>query len=288
MKVLCFGEIIWDINKGNATLGGAPLNVAGHLAQLGAEAIILSAVGEDEYGGEALKRAALLGIDTSFVHLLKAYETGKAFIELKEGIPSYHFNEKASWDAIELTTAELERLKSCSFDAIVFGTLAQRGETTSSTLKQLFQKLKASYWFFDVNLRLSFYNEEIITAGLKRADILKMNDEEVPIIFEITGCKNYSDLAAMYNLKTILVTKGKHGSECYENGEIVHQGCAKVKVVDSIGAGDSLSAAFLYFKYKGEPLHSCLSKASRLADYVVSQKGAIPQYSEDIKTKLLL
>lgn len=288
MKALCFGEILFDVFKEEKKIGGAPLNVAGHIRRLGGDSEIISALGLDELGDEASRYLEKLEVGTKYVKRVKE-ETGKAIISLKDGIPSYVFNFPAAWDRIFLTEEDKENLRNESYDVFVFGSLAQRQEESRRSLSWLLENINAKYIFFDVNLRLDFYDRDIIEAGIKKADILKMNDEEVPVIRDLLGMEDEDFIARLmkkYDLKMVLLTCGKDGTYLHLKDKVLHQEIRKVKVVDTVGAGDSLSSGFLYYLASGEDLDKVLRKASYLADYVVQHQGAIPEYEENFQKEL--
>ena len=289
MKALCFGEILWDINGDKRTLGGAPLNVAGHIRRLGGDSLIVSAVGSDELGDLTLSAIDDLGVDRRYVRR-SVHGTGVAEVTLEEGIPSYSFNDPAAWDDVTLSDSDLAVLSSERFDAVVYGTLSARHDQTRHALFALLDSVNSAEFFFDVNIRLSFYSDGLIRDGLERATILKMNDEEVPIVASAIGCDEQSLMKALFRfprLRRIIVTCGKDGSYCYgKDGDIAHAGTGKVCVVNTVGAGDSLSAAFLYFTASGLPSAQALSKAAEVADYVVTEDGAIPEYDEELRKRL--
>ena len=289
MDCLCFGEVLWDVFGEKRTLGGAPLNVAGHFARLGGHAAVISCIGNDELGKLTVEAMDKLSIDRRFVHVDEDGITGRAFVSLKDGIPSYRFDDPSAWDKIVLSEAEKGEISSMRWDVFVFGSLAQRNKVSRSTLEYLLDNIKAEVVFFDVNLRLDFYNAEIIRHGIEKADILKMNDEEVPIVCELLGIESdnpVSSLMDLYSLKAVLITRGKAGSDIYYEKGVYHQGSKKVSVVDTVGAGDSLSAGFLFFLTKGDSVPDALAKASMLADYVVQHAGAIPEYDGNLKKQL--
>lgn len=289
MKVLSFGEILWDINGDKRTLGGAPLNVAGHVHRLGGDSLIVSAVGDDELGYLTLSAIDELGVDRSLVRL-SSDPTGVAMVRLDDGIPSYSFNDPAAWDDIRLDDAALSNISSVRLDAVVYGTLAARHGATRSALISLLDAADSAEFFFDVNIRLSFYSDSVIRAGLERSTILKMNDDEVPVVAAAIGCSERDIIRALFSfprLGRILITRGKDGSYCYtRDGRSIHAGTGDVKAIDTVGAGDSLSAAFLYFLSAGCGEEEALRKASLLADYVVTRPGAIPEYDESIRKML--
>ncbi len=291
MDCLCFGEILWDVFGEKRTLGGAPLNVAGHFSRLGGHAAVISCLGDDELGRLTIEAMDKLSVDRRFVHVDKDGVTGRALVTLKDGIPSYRFDDPCAWDKIVLSDEENAEITSRSWNVFVFGTLAQRSEASRNSLNYLLDHIRADVIFFDVNLRLDFYNKEIIKRGIEKADILKMNDEEVPIVCALLGLEGDNpvpSLIDMYCLKAVLVTRGKDGSDIYYKNGVYHQDSRKVPVVDTVGAGDSLSAGFLFFLTMGDSVPDALAKASMLADYVVQNAGAIPEYDSDLRKQLNL
>lgn len=289
MKALCFGEILWDVNGSERTLGGAPLNVAGHIRRLGGNSYMASAVGRDELGSLTLSAIDSLGVDRRLVHL-SDNPTGIAEVTLSDGIPSYAFNDPAAWDDINMTEDDMSFLASQSFDAIVYGTLAARHSSSRMALFAILDSIDSREFFFDVNIRLSFYSDELIMEGLKRATILKMNDEEIPAVASALGCgkeRVIERLFQMPRLGKVIVTCGKEGAYCYErNGFCVHADAGSAEVVSTVGAGDSLSAAFLFFSSLGYDASQSLERAAKVAEFVVTEPGAIPEYPENLKKKL--
>ena len=278
MDFISFGEILFDVFPDKATLGGAPLNVAGHLTKLGLNGAILSAVGNDELGKRALNEIEALGLSTDMIATLD-YETGKAIITLNGKNAEYEFNDSCAWDNIPLQALPE------NVTLIYYGTLAQRGNS-KNTLKELLNSVQSQHRFFDVNIRKHFYSDEIIKEGVENATILKLNDEEVDIVLdalkiEMRGYRGLEELFKEYNLDLILLTKGKEGTMCYKN-KWYRVPCAPVEVVDTVGAGDSLSAGFLASYIKTGDLEKSLLFGSHIADYVVTKRGAIPEYDDNL------
>ena len=278
MDFISFGEILFDVFPDKATLGGAPLNVAGHLTKLGLNGAILSAVGNDELGKRALNEIEALGLSTDMIATLD-YETGKAIITLNGKNAEYEFNDPCAWDNIPLQALPE------NVTLIYYGTLAQRGNS-KNTLKELLNSVQSQHRFFDVNIRKHFYSDEIIKEGVENATILKLNDKEVDIVLdalkiEMRGYRGLEELFKEYNLDLILLTKGKEGTMCYKN-KWYRVPCAPVEVVDTVGAGDSLSAGFLASYIKTGDLEKSLLFGSHIADYVVTKRGAIPEYDDNL------
>lgn len=286
MNFLSFGEILFDVFPDKQVIGGAPLNVSAHLTKLGLKGGIISAVGDDELGKEALKTVKDFNIDTKYVGISK-FETAKATITLVDKNADYTFNDPSAFDDIRITN-ELPS----STDLLYFGTLASRREVSGKTLEQVLKTVKAREIFFDVNIRKSFYSKELLEFGIVNSTILKMNEDEVPITAkELSLSKEEviftKELFEEYpNLKLILITKGKHGTWLYSKDKVLHQGCSDVKVVDTVGAGDSFSAGFLYAYLLTGKKEKALKIGSLLADFVVTQKGANPSYSDELENTI--
>ena len=283
MDFLSFGEILFDVFPDKATLGGAPLNVAGHMTKLGLKGAILSALGDDDYGKRAMEEIKALGMDTSFISTTP-FETGKAMITLNGKNADYEFNSPCAWDNIPyLPLPEKVSL-------IYYGTLAQRSEGSRETLKRVLREVSSDHRFFDVNIRKHFYSDGIIREGVEAATILKLNDEEEEIVLSSLGIKErglsgLEKLYREYSLDLILLTCGKDGTMCYKD-KWYRVPCASVPVVDTVGAGDSLSAGFLAQYIKTGDLERSLIAGSHIADFVVTQRGAIPEYDEELKSYL--
>lgn len=288
MKVLGFGEILWDVFGERKTIGGAPLNLLGHIRKLGGQASIISAVGDDDLGTDSIDAIDKLGIERKYLKISE-FETGKAVISLEDGIPSYSFNYPAAWDDISFPQEKLSEIVQKEYSVFIYGSLAQRSPTSRNTLTYLLDNIKADEFFFDVNLRLDFWSKETILNGLRKATILKMNDEEVPLIANCLGVPEaglYEYIFNEFSVSRIVVTRGKKGAECHEKGMTYKSAAANCKVIDTVGAGDSLSAGFIYFLLCGCSTQEALNKAAILADYVVTKHGAIPDYDDELLERL--
>lgn len=293
MKTLAFGEILWDVLPDSRHLGGAPLNVSGHLARLGAEAHIVSSLGDDDYGREAMAILKAENIGTKYVSVHPDIPTGFTRITLEDGIPSYEFNMPCAWDRILLSPGDLSGILAAEWDVFCFGSLAQRSAESRETLDSLLDGIRAKIVFFDVNLRKNFYSAEIIARSVSRCDVVKMNEDEWPVLRDLLSPLKGADEAAFcewlireYKLRGALVTKGKRGVTAYFGGEAHSRLPSDVPVVDTVGAGDSFSAAFLVAILKGLPVPEALRLATELADYVVSHSGAMPEYDGAIRARL--
>ena len=284
MKLLTFGEILFDKFGDTYTLGGAPLNIAAHFKQLGGDSAIISAVGNDELGRKAFEEIEKLGIDASMIDVLEDVPTGIAAVTLHGKDATYEFSYPSAWDRICVYDDDIEDIGDDTI--IYFGTLALRSTTSFLALEKILGETTPKEIFVDVNIRKDFYSDDLIAFCLDHATILKINEDEINIVADAIGLDDadgdslYAWLCENTAIETLLLTRGKHGSDLYTEECKVHVPCSDVKVVDTVGAGDSLSAAYLFFKYSMEMENKeALLKATAVADYVVSNKGAIPLYS---------
>ena len=290
MRALSFGEILWDIIEGNEHLGGAPFNLASHLAQMGADSVLVSAVGDDDRGRRALEIASKHGMETGFIGTDGELETGTVLVELDEhGSPAYDIREHVAWDRIDPTSAQLSRLKRRTWDVLTFGTLAQRSEHNRDVLDRIAEAASPRECFFDVNLRLDYYDEEVVRRSMEKASILKLNNEEVPEISRLLYGEEVLDrefcerTEKEWDVHTTCITRGKQGASVYRSGEYYHIPVVPVKVADTVGAGDSFSAAFLYGLFTTGEVKKSGDLAALVSSFVASRNGAVPAYDEPVR-----
>lgn len=291
MKVLSFGEILFDIIEGDPYLGGAPLNFAAHLAKCGAESYILSRLGQDELGKLALAKIEDLGINTSLIQQDSQHPTGTVDVVLDKGQPDYTIHEGVAWDFIEAGEAE-KLMNETDFDVFYFGTLAQRSPISRETLKDLLTHSHVDQVFYDVNLRKGFYNQEILHQSLSLCTILKLNDEEVRKLSSLLFQKemDVEDFAQKvvktYGVETIIITAGEKGCYIFEGGDLIFVKGFPAQVQDTVGAGDAFSAAFIYRYFYTKDAQQAADVANRLGAFVASSRGPIPEYSDEIRKML--
>lgn len=286
MKIMAIGEIIFDIFNGEAEIGGAPLNFCAHCAMQGAESALVSATGKDELAAEAINHLKKFGVATQFV-AENDYPTGKCIVTVSNGIPSYNVLRPVAYDKIEISDDNIERIKEYNADIFAFGTLIQRDEVSRNAVEKILAECEFPHVFCDVNLRPDCYDKDSCTLCLENADILKISEEEEPILAQFglynrgkTERETVKNICGSFkNIKLVLFTKGENGSLIYDagNDEFYDIPCAEAKVVSTVGAGDSYSAAFLceYFK-SGDILKSGTAGAA-LSAFVVSHREAVPQ-----------
>jgi fructokinase len=291
MKLLSFGEIIWDVYPDCATLGGAPLNFAAHAAMQGAEAYVISAIGDDELGARALNEIGEVGVITSCIETDPLLPSGRCTVTLdKLGHPKYKIADRSAYDAIRYTEKVPDEC-----DVIAFGTLALRYEENRTTLQNIFESCRYKEAFADINVRMPFFSKESLEFTLSHATVVKMSDEDmkhvqayIPVGDDIReGARVISQ--AYPNIKIVLITCGADGSLCYncKDDSFTYSPVAKANVVSTVGAGDSYSATFITRYINGEDTNSAMKAASAVSAYVVSHKEAMPRYTKDFLLNLL-
>ncbi len=269
-RVVSFGEILFDVIGGVPYLGGAPLNLAAHLKKQGAETTLISAVGNDPLGKDALEQIGKLGLDTGTIAVLDDFPTGTVTVMLDERkVAAYDFAMDTAYDHIPVPGFDTE------VDLFCFGTLAQRSPESRGTLARLREMLDCLF-FYDVNLRQDFYSKEIIEESLYSADIVKLNEDEFPVLAAMFGLPDDpEELRRRFGLQMVLLTLGPEGCDLYSSGGVIHSPAVPVKVVSTVGAGDSFSSAFLYHYLTGSTLNEALTAGNQLAAKIAGQKGAI-------------
>ena len=269
--VVAFGEILWDVIEGVPHLGGAPFNFAAHCALCGLKSAIVSSVGGDDLGRKACEMARSYGVDVSGVSVHPALSTGTVLVTLKDGIPTYDIRTGVAWDEIAVSDAFLAQ--PCPL-AVYFGTLVQRSSVSAAALRRVLDVWSDAEVFFDVNLRQSYWSKALVEEGLGRTTVLKLNDEEQVQL----GIEPAKAFATHPRLKVIIVTKGADGCEVFlRNGSsFVSPAAPAGPVVDTVGAGDAFSAAFLSAYLRGATPQEAASAGNARGGFVASKAGAIP------------
>ena len=296
--ILGVGELLWDVLPEGPRLGGAPANFTVMAGRLGSHAAILSRIGRDEFGRQAVEVLDPLPADTEFLQVDPQHETGQVTVSFKNGQPEYVIHEPAAWDFMELTD-DWVRLAERA-DAICFGSLAQRGLESRQTIQTLAAQTPSHcVRVFDVNLRAPFYSSEIVQESLELATVMKMNDAEVPMVLNLLGlppqdCSECDALRAgaerllseFPTLKLVAITRGAHGSLLVGRDEWhSHPGVATT-VVDTIGAGDAFTAAMTSYLLRGASLATLNEAGNRWGAWIASQRGAMPPLPEKTINKI--
>lgn len=269
--VVAFGEILWDVIEGVPHLGGAPFNFAAHCALCGLKAAIVSSVGDDELGWKACEMARGYGVDVSGVAVHPKSPTGTVLVTLKNGIPSYDIRTGVAWDEISVTDGFLAQP---SPRAVYFGTLVQRAPVSAVALRRVLDAWSEAEVFFDVNLRQSYWSKALVEEGLGRTTVLKLNDAEQATL----GIEPAKAFAANPRLKVVIVTKGADGCEVFLRDGTSFSSPAEPagSVVDTVGAGDAFSAAFLSAYLRGATPRDAAHAGNVRGGFVASRAGAIP------------
>ncbi len=289
--VVGVGEVLWDNLPAGRQIGGAPANFAYHAHSLGAEARVASCVGDDGAGREIIALLEKLGLECESVAIDSCHPTGAVDVELdSQGKPRYVIHENVAWDFIPFSPGLLDL--AARADAVCFGTLAARSPVSRETIGDFVRAARPECLrVFDVNLRQSFFDAELIRDFIALSSILKISDEELPIVAGFLGIvgNDRDVLAALlggHGLKLVALTRGPRGSVLASpEGFIEHPGM-NVQVADTVGAGDSFTAAVVMGLLGGLDLDAISGLANRLAAHVCSRHGAMPDMPDDFAAGL--
>ena len=286
--VVGMGEALWDVLPEGKKIGGAPANFAYHVSQFGLPSCAVSAVGNDPLGKEIIENFTSKGLNFSLAEV--PYPTGTVQVEIDQaGIPQYDIKENVAWDNIPFTE-NLENLAK-NTKAFCFGSLAQRNIVSRETINQFLETMPKdddTLVVFDVNLRQGFYNQEILCHSMNHCNILKINDEELVTVSRMFGYPGIDlqdkcwILLGKYNLKMLILTCGINGSYVFTPGNVSFLPTPKVEVADTVGAGDSFTAAFIASILKGKSVPEAHRKAVETSAYVCTQPGAMPVLPKSI------
>lgn len=289
-RIVCFGEILFDVFPSHRKIGGAPLNVAARMASLGIDTQIISRIGDDEAGKELLHFIDKNEINTKNIQIDSSLPTGEVLVQLDEkGSASYTINYPVAWDKIKATSEAQNAVKDA--DALVFGSLACRDITSYLSLLSLLNVAK--YKIFDTNLRPPFYNKELLLDLMEKADFIKFNDDE---LYEISTYldspyhsleQNIYFIAEKTNTPHICVTKGSHGAVLLYNKQLFYNSGYKITVADTVGAGDSFLAGLLTKLLNRVEPQKAIDFACGLGALVASKVGANPKITEKAIIKFM-
>jgi fructokinase len=279
LTIAGLGEVLWDMLPDGRQCGGAPANVIFHASKLGAQGLVVSAVGADADGDDLLAFLKGKGIDCSLV-ARNDLPTGMVTVSLENGMPSYVIHRPAAWDAIPYTDAIDAVIPRLS--AVVFGSLAQRDERSRETLFRILRHPALhALKFFDINLRQKFYSRETIAESLEVADVLKLNDEECDVLAELFDLPQdqrgaVAALADRFKLSHVILTLGAKGSMLYDGAAFAEYPVAPCdKLVDTVGCGDAFLAAWCVAFLSGKGADTAMREATNLSAYVTGHKGAM-------------
>jgi len=283
--VISLGEVLWDLFPEGAQFGGAPANFASHAAHLGASVSMFSAVGDDELGRKAVATLNSFNVDTTCIQTIAGKPTGTVGISLDDaGKPTFTIHQNSAWDFLTWDNAWEQRLQAA--DVVYFGTLSQRVDPARGAIRRAVQTAAAAgaMRIVDINLRAPFYNAELVRDSIGLASILKLSLDELADVcnaFELpepgSPSEAITQLRAAAGLELVVMTNGADGAMLATEDDVIQQPGIPAVVVDTVGAGDSFTAAFITGLLRGEPHHQILENACKLAADVCSHAGAAPR-----------
>lgn len=295
MQVISIGEVLWDVFGQREFLGGAPLNFSVTATRLGNSVALLTAVGAERRGTAALKAMQALGLTTRFVQVVTEVSTGTAIVVTDSGgNATYVIERPAAFDCLSIDEELLDQLRALRPNWIYFGTLAQTQAGTEQALNSIVRRIPCARCFYDLNLRLGHWNLPLVQRLSAMATVLKMNDSEAEVLFRLTlgpgtfslerFCKYWS---STYGMEIICITLGSKGCAVFAAGELHTFDGYWVEVVDTVGAGDAFSAAFLHGLDLCWPVERIASFANALGALVASRAGATPNWTTQECVRLI-
>lgn len=288
-NILVFGEILYDIYDDIAVIGGAPFNYSVQLSRLISKndnLKFITALGKDDFSKDAFKFIENENIDSSLMQVLDNYETGKATVFMNENkIPDYIIHENVAWDNIEFNS-DIEKALKEKYDLFYFNILSCRSEKSYNTLKNIFKNIDSKYKVCDVTFRKNYYTKEKIKEALEFINILKINDDELAIIKSLfyPNLQNDNEILLKnlnkdFNIDYIFLTLGKSGASSFYNNQYIFKPSNKIKVIDTVGAGDSFCAALSYAILKKLDIKKVLDFASAVSEEMIQVKGGTAKYN---------
>jgi len=282
--IVGLGELLWDEFPDFRRPGGAPANVAFDAGQLGCRGVVASRVGTDERGDALLHELA--DLDLAFVQRDPKHPTGRVTVDVSDpGHPDYVIHEQVAWDYLEADGSLMELASRA--DAICFGTLGQRSSVAREAIQQVLGNAASrALIVFDVNLRQSWYDRDVIERSLNRASIAKLNRDETLVLAEMFDLRSDDpaaiacELRARFELSLICVTRAAEGCLLIGEETQVDQPGIAVDVVDAVGAGDAFTAALIVAQLEGWPLDLAAEFANRVGALVAGSPGAMPPLAD--------
>lgn len=281
-EILCIGEVLWDRLPDKSIPGGAPMNVALHLKNVGYRVMMCSSLGNDEPGKELLRFLERKGIVTDLIQTTHELPTSEVTVFLDElNNPTFDILEPVAWDRIDLTPELDEAARDVG--TIVYGTLASRNEATRRTIHAVLEHVNVK--LIDVNLRPPYVQQEVVENLVRKADIAKMNADELRTIagwhgLQYLGLKDLLNwFVDTFRTKIICITRGKDGAMVLDQGKILEHPGYNVRTLDTVGSGDAFLAGFVSKLFDGKNTEEALKYACALGAYVATKQGATPNYS---------
>lgn len=295
--IVGLGELLWDLLPDGKQLGGAPANFTVMSARLGSHAVIASRIGNDAFGDEARSHLAQLPADASSLQLDSEHATGSVSVTLKDGQPEYVIHQPVAWDFLEFTP-EWRNLAQRA-DAVCFGMLAQRSPASRDTIQAfLAATSSACVRVFDVNLRKPFFGAGVLQDSLSRTTALKLNDAEMPVVLSLLGLapdsgsdadsllRGARSLLDSYPIELVCITMGSQGSLLVTRETHHRHPGISTQVVDTVGAGDTFTAALVHYYLQSAPLAVLNEAGNRWGSWMASQKGAMPVLPDAVREQI--
>ncbi len=282
--VIGIGELLWDVLPDGKKLGGAPCNFVYHAQKQGANGLVLSAIGDDKSGKEILELIKLKNISSSLIQV-NDKPTSTVDVQLdKDGVPAYTIHKNVAWDFIRFDGVDEKKITQANI--LCFGSLAQRNSTSRNTIEKILKLSNHEALIVcDINLRQNFYNKEIVKRSLRLCNVLKLNEDELPIVCDFLNIEITNEeeqilsLIKTYDLKLVAFTKGGKDSLLMSPTDRSFIKTQNVKVKDKVGAGDSFTATMMIEFFNGNPLKIIRQKAVEISAFVCTQDGAMPEYN---------
>lgn len=286
MTIISIGELLWDVFEDSESLGGAPFNFACHASRLGHEVIFVSAVGDDARGAAAIAKAAGLGLRTDFIQVIPGVPTGTVSVRVDSaGQPDFTIHRPAAYDALQLGTADQERLAAMRPEWLYCGTLYQAQPSGRAEVAKLAAALPGARRFYDINLRRDSYSRQLLADLLPHAGVVKLNDDEALVIDSLFGCRHdslveFTDFwSRKFGWSAVAVTRGSRGCAVRVGADYAEPAGYAVTVADTVGAGDAFAAGFLHGLAQGWDAEHTGDFANRVGAVVASRRGGVPPWS---------
>ena len=278
-NVTAIGEILWDVYPDRKRLGGAPFNFIYHVWKICGNGFFISSIGDDKNGDEIITFLNAKGFPTDYIYIDKKHPTGTVQVKLLEDkTPQFKISEECSYDFITFDE-RAEKLVDNQTDILYFGTLAQRSNTTRSTIESLFGK-KIKY-FCDLNLRHDFFSKDMIEKALEVSNVVKINEDEFSKIknfftLDVNTNAAIRGLIKNFNIELICITRGGNGALLSDGTEIDESKSSGEEIVDTVGAGDAYAAILCLGYLKKMNIKKLNKLANDFASDICKVEGAIP------------
>ncbi|MDX8340978.1 PfkB family carbohydrate kinase [Draconibacterium sp. IB214405] len=286
-RIVAFGEVVWDILPNDKVLGGTPSNFVFRCNSLGEKGYLLSRVGDDELGNEALEELKKLGISDRNVQVDPVFKTGTVEVNFNENDEAvYHVASDVAFDHIEFSAEALKLVRKA--DCLVFGLLPQRFGLSKNTLRELLKESPDSVHFFDLKLFEHFFSRKVVTRLLKAANVVRIKDKEIDFLaekleIEYTSVEDFAQLLSeKYKIDIVLVTRGRTGVLALHSGEgFFFEPGYDLVVKDNVGSGMAFAAGFLHYYLNGESVKDALRFGNAVGALNTTKLGATSPFTKE-------